>query len=84
MPIRPYLSGGTFEPEDIDMMSRAFERLCKVLAIEPDAEREREGVAARVIELTRDGQRNLTRLVETILNERQTFARYGRRSFPAI
>jgi hypothetical protein len=37
MPIRAHLSGGTFEPQDIEAMSLAFEEVCKALEIHPGA-----------------------------------------------
>ena len=69
MPIRPYLEGGTFEPEDIQVMSRAFEEVCSVLRIAPTAAREREAVAVRIVELARRGEREYHRLVERVLSE---------------
>ena len=69
MPIRAYLSGGTFEPEDIQAMSLAFEEVCKALEIQPGATREREVVAVRIIELCRRGERRPARLAERVLKE---------------
>ena len=51
VPVRADLSGGTFETEDIQAMSLAFEEVCKALEIQPGATREREAVAVRIIEL---------------------------------
>jgi hypothetical protein len=51
VPVRADLSGCTFEPEDIQAMSLAFEEVCKALEIQPGATREREAVAVRIIEL---------------------------------
>ena len=42
VPIRALLSGGTFEPEDIQAMALAFEEVCKALEIQPGATPERE------------------------------------------
>ena len=69
MPIRAHFSGGTFEPEDIQAMSLAFEEVCKALEIQPDATREREAVAVRIIELCRRGERRPARLAERVLKE---------------
>jgi len=73
MPIRAYLSGGTFEPEDIAAMSLAFEDVCKALEIQPGATREREVIAGRIIELARRGERSPTQLVATLLREAGPF-----------
>ena len=69
VPIRAHFSGGTFEPEDIQAMSLAFEEVCKALEIQPDATREREAVAVRIIELCRRGERRPARLAERVLKE---------------
>jgi hypothetical protein len=69
MPIRPYLEGGVFDQEDIQTMSMALEEVCRVLRIGPDAAREREVVAIRIIELARRGELEYRRLVERVLKE---------------
>ena len=69
MPVRADLSGCTFEPEDIQAMSLAFEEVCKALEIQPGATREREAVAVRIIELCRRGERSPARLAERMLTE---------------
>jgi hypothetical protein len=69
VPLRAHLSGGTFEPEDIEAMSLAFEEVCKALEIQPGATGEREAVAVRIIELCRRGERNSARLTERVLRE---------------
>jgi len=69
VPLRPDLSGGAFEPEDIQAMSLAFEEVCKALGIQPGATREREAVAVRIIELSRRGERSAARLAERVLKE---------------
>ena len=56
MPIRPYLEGGVFDPEDIQTMSMALEEVCRVLRIGAGAGRDREVVAIRIIELARLGE----------------------------
>jgi hypothetical protein len=80
VPIRAHLSGGTFEQEDIQAMSLAFEELCKALEIQTGATREREAVAVRIIELCRRGERSPTRLVERVLKEAGLPNDDGRRS----
>jgi hypothetical protein len=67
--IRAHLSGGTFEPEDIETMSLVFEEVCRALEIQPGAAREREAVAVRIIELCRRGERSAARLTERVLKE---------------
>jgi hypothetical protein len=67
--IRTHGSGGTFEPEDIQAMSLAFEEVCKVFEIQFGAAREREVVAVRIIELCRRGERSAVRLTERVLKE---------------
>ena len=69
MPIRAHLSGGTFEPQDIEAMSLAFEEVCKVLEIQRGTTHEREVVAVRIIELCRRGERRPARLAERVLKE---------------
>ena len=56
MPIHPYLTGGTFEPEYIAAVSLAFQEVCEALEIGPRATREREVIAVRIIELARRGE----------------------------
>jgi len=69
VPVRAHLSGGTFEPEDIQAMSLAFEEVCKALEIQPGATPEREAVAVRIIELCRRGERSPAGLAERVLKE---------------
>ena len=76
---RADLSGGAFEPEDIEAMSLAFEAACKALKIQPGATREREAIAVRIIELCRRGERSPTRLTERVLKEAGLPADDGRR-----
>ena len=80
MRIRAHLSGGTFEPEDIEAMSLAFEEACKALEIQPGATRERRAVAVRIVELWRRGERNAARLTERVLKEAGLPDDDGRRS----
>ena len=75
-----HISGGTFEPEDIQAMSLAFEQICNALEIQPGATSEREVVAVRIIELYRRGERSPTRLAERVLKEAGLPNDDGRRS----
>ena len=55
MPIRRYLEDhASFEPEAIETMSRALEEACKALHIDGEI-KDREVVAARIIDLARNG-----------------------------
>jgi hypothetical protein len=69
VPIRAHLSGGTFDPDDIEAMSLAFEEVCRALKIQPGATREKEAIAVRIIELCRRGERSAARLTERVLKE---------------
>ena len=69
MPIRPYLEGGVFDPEDIQTMSMALEEVCRVLRIGAGSGRDREVVAIRIIELARRGELEYRRLVERCLKD---------------
>ena len=77
---RAHLSGGIFEPEDIEAMSLAFEEICRVIEIKAGATREREAVAVRIIELCRRGERSPARLTERVLKEAGRPNDDGRRS----
>jgi hypothetical protein len=66
--ILPLVSAGTFEPNDIEAMSLAYEEVCVALHINGDA-RARETIAARVIELARRGERCPTVLRDRVLAE---------------
>ena len=55
MPIRRYLEDhAAFDPEAIDAMSKALEDACKALHIDGEI-KDREVVAARIIDLARNG-----------------------------
>ena len=55
MPIRRYLEDhASFEPEAIEIMSKALETACEALHIDGEI-RDREAVAARIIDLARNG-----------------------------
>ena len=69
MPIRRYLDDhSAFEPHEIDAMSRALEDACKALQIDGDA-RDRETIAARIIDLARNGVIDATALSERVIAE---------------
>lgn len=55
MPIRSYLNDqAAFDPDEIASMSRALEEACKALHVSEDI-RDREVIAARIIDLARNG-----------------------------
>jgi hypothetical protein len=55
MPIRRYLEDhASFEPESIEIMSRALEAACQALQINGEI-KDRQVVAARIIDLARNG-----------------------------
>lgn len=69
MPIRTYLEDHhAFQPDEIDAMSRALEDTCKALNINGDA-RHRETVAARIIDLARNGVLDAATLRDRVLAE---------------
>jgi hypothetical protein len=52
MPITPYLSGRSFEPDTIKCMGQAFEAVCKKLGLRDRSDPFCELVAERVIACT--------------------------------
>jgi hypothetical protein len=69
MPIHTYLEDhSAFEPDEIDVMSRALEEACKALHINGPA-RERETIAARIIDLARNGVIDAAVLRDRVLSE---------------
>ena len=69
MPIRKYLDDhSAFEPEAIEAMSKALEETCKVLHINGQAQ-DRETIAARIIDLARNGVVDATALTNRVVAE---------------
>jgi hypothetical protein len=69
MPIRSYLEDHhAFQPEEIDAMSRALEEACKALHINGQAQ-DRETIAARIIDLARNGVIDPAILCDRVLTE---------------
>ena len=69
MPIRSYLHDQpAFDPDQIDIMSKALEEACKALHINGEIHH-REVVAARIIDLARDGIMDAKRLSERVVAE---------------
>jgi hypothetical protein len=65
---------GTFDPEAIEAMSKAFGEACNALRIFAGDVRGRETIAARVIDLARDGIIDPSTVVERILSESMAVA----------
>jgi hypothetical protein len=75
MPIRSYLDDhSAFQPDEIDAMSRALEETCKVLHVNGQA-KDREAIAARIIDLARNGILNAKALRERVLAETKVLQR---------
>jgi len=69
MPIRKYLDDhSAFEPEAIEAMSKALEETCKALHINGQAQ-DRETIAARIIDLARNGVVDATALTNRVVAE---------------
>lgn len=69
MPIRSYVNDhSAFEPDEIDAMSRALEETCKALHVDGQV-KDRETIAARIIDLARSGVVDAKALSERVLAE---------------
>jgi hypothetical protein len=67
MPITPYLNGRVFSPEDTRAMGIAFEKACKSLNLTDKSDPQIEIIAAKIIELAQDGERDPARLGAELL-----------------
>jgi hypothetical protein len=67
MPITPYLSGRTFEPETIKCMGQAFEAVCSNLGLRDKADPICEMVAQRVIAYTQAEDSDPSVIAERVL-----------------
>lgn len=75
MPIRSYLDDhSAFQPDEIDAMSRALEETCKALHVNGQA-KDREAIAARIIDLARSGILDAKALRERVLAETKVLQR---------
>lgn len=69
MPIRRYLEdNAAFEPDAIEAMSEALERACAALHVNGQL-RDREVIAARIIDLARNGVIDAKALSERVVAE---------------
>jgi len=66
VPIRPFLSGQTFDPETVRLMGVAFE--IARAAVDRPADLSDEMIATTIIELAKAGERNVDVLCEAALN----------------
>jgi hypothetical protein len=66
MPIRPFLSGQTFDPETARLLGVAFEMARAAIKCPRDLSD--EIIARRIIELAKAGERNVEVLCEAALN----------------
>jgi hypothetical protein len=66
VPIRPFLSGQTFDPETTRLMGVAFEMAGA--AVKRSADLTDEMIAKKIIELAKAGERNVDVLCEAALN----------------
>jgi hypothetical protein len=66
----PFLSNqSAFEPEVTRAMAFAFEDICRMLGVTEADDREREVIAARIVELARRGERDARQLRDRVLHE---------------
>jgi hypothetical protein len=69
VPIRPYLKDGAFGPEVISAMAAAFEDVCKALEAVGRSDLTKDRIAAKVIDLAREGESDPAVLREMALSE---------------
>jgi hypothetical protein len=72
MPIRPYVDGRKFDDETVRVLGLAFEAVCIALRIGDSADDVRRAIAARVISLAENGERNPDILCELALKDIRT------------
>lgn len=69
MPIRRYLEDNSvFDPDAIEAMSEAMERACTALHVNGQL-RDREAIAARIIDLARNGVLDAKALSDRVVAE---------------
>jgi hypothetical protein len=72
VPIIRLLQDGAFGPEDIKVMSMAFEKALSALGLIDRADPLTELVAKKIIEVAKTGERNPTRLRDRALKSLQS------------
>jgi hypothetical protein len=72
VPIIPLLQGRAYGPEDIKVMSTAFEGALNALGLMDRWDPLNELVARKIIEIAKTGERNLSRLRDRALKSLQS------------
>jgi hypothetical protein len=72
MPITLYLKGGSFDPETIEVMGTALVEALSKLGLNDRRDPMTELVAAKIIELASQGERNPARLASGALQSLKT------------
>jgi hypothetical protein len=67
MPLTPFLTENTFDPETIEAMSAAFDAICEALRLTPRSDPITEIVAQKVIEVAASGERDPERIRDLVL-----------------
>jgi hypothetical protein len=66
--IRPFIGKqSTFEPHDLESMSKAFDEVCVRMQIAPDELDRRERVAGQIVDLARSGVKSADILREMLI-----------------
>ena len=79
MQIRPFLSGQEFDPETIQKMTDALERVCNALGLKMVDDPATRLIAEKVIEQAQRGVRDVSTLTALTLKEfQQSKSREGR------
>ncbi len=82
MAVYPLFRNRAFEPEAISTMTRAHAEACRALGLNDRNHREANAVAKQVIEFAQRGERDPSRLRDSVLaalrNERGAIADQGR------
>ena len=79
MQIRPFLSGQEFDPETIEKMTDALERVCNALGLKMVDDPATRLIAEKVIEQAQRGVRDVSTLTALTLKEfQQSKSREGR------
>ena len=79
MPIRPFLSGQEFDPETIQKMTDALERVCNALGLKMVDDPATRLIAEKVIEQAQRGVRDVSTLTALTLKEfQQSKSKEGR------
>lgn len=71
MPIRPFLSHQSFDPEDIQEMSLAFESMCKALHLKLRDDPGTRVVAEKIVELKQHGAHGVSTLHAMVMQKLQ-------------